>query len=198
MLGARLDVQYYGFDFLWDMVEPLDFLRDLVGVSLDYHGLLVKLSGSEYINFTTHRINLALRGRYFLFEQKVNKYTSTGLVVGGKLNFHFFQLANAETKGVYGIENIFGPSIGIFASDTVLYHFIKQDIFSKIGLEMDANFLPLAGEEGLAGLSLEYFIGAFYLFESFKFGAGIRSYSISVEDISEGYFDIVLNAAYRF
>jgi hypothetical protein len=202
MLGSRLDVQYYGFDFLWDLIEldffqQFSFLKEMIGVSLDYHGLFVKLSGDENINFTTHRFNLSLRGRFFLLKEKVNKYNTTGLILGGKLNFHLFQLINAEEKGAYGIENIIGPSLGFFASDTVVYHFVKNDLFSKMGLECDANILPLFSDDG-AGINLEYYIGAFYIFEAFKFGAGVRSYSFMVEDINEGYFDIVLNAAYRF
>jgi hypothetical protein len=181
LLGARVDARYY-----------LPFWDRRIGVSLDYTVYPLKTSGDSRIKFVVHRANVSCRFRTYFFEEADRRLT-----VGAKLNYHFFTLQNLMTEGAYNFKQIYGPSIGIFVSDPVVYRFVKNDFFKNFGLEGEFDYLFLI-DQGTAPSSLELYLGAFYDLDHYRFSLGYRLYSISKEDINEHYSDIELSAGYRF
>ncbi len=181
LLGARVDARYY-----------LPFWDRRIGASLDYTVYPLKTSGDSRIKFVVHRANVSARIRTYFFEEEDYRLT-----VGAKLNYHFFTLQNLMTEGAYNFKQIYGPSIGIFVSDPVVYRFVKNDFFKNFGLEGEFDYLFLIGQ-GTAPSSLELYLGAFYDLDHYRFSLGYRLYSISKEGINEHYSDIELSAGYRF
>jgi len=179
--GGRFDGRYY-----------FDFMERRFGVSLDYIGYYIKTSGDESINFSVHRTNVSARYRMFFFETDGLKLTA-----GARLNYHIFLFQNRESEGAYNFTRIYGPSIGIFFSDPVLYRFIKKDFFKNVGFEGEMNYLFLLGK-GSPPWSPELYIGSFYTLNRYQFGLGFRSYSLRTSDIKETYRDIELSAGYMF
>jgi tetratricopeptide (TPR) repeat protein len=181
MIGARVDARYY-----------FDFFEKRLGVSVDYTVYPLKISGDERIKFIAHRVNASGRFRMFFFEDGPQRLT-----VGARLNYHFFTLQNLLEQGAYNFKQIYGPSLGIFISDPVVYRFVKNDFFKNFGLEGEFNYLFLIGQ-GAAPSSLELYLGAYYDLERFRFSLGYRLYSIATEAINETYNDIEVGAGYRF
>jgi len=179
--GGRFDGRYY-----------FNFLDRRLGASLDYVGYYIKTSGDESINFSVHRTNVSARYRMFLFETGGLKLTA-----GARLNYHIFLLQNRESEGAYNFTRIYGPSIGVFFSDPVLYRFIKKDFFKNVGFEGEMNYLFLLGK-GSPPRSPEWYIGSFYTLNRYQFGLGFRSYSLRTSDIKETYRDIELSAGIMF
>jgi tetratricopeptide (TPR) repeat protein len=181
LIGARVEGRYY-----------LDFWEKRVGASVDYTVYPLKTYGDSRIQFIVHRANIAARIRTYFFEEENSKLT-----VGAKLNYHFFTLQNLAEAGAYNFKQIYGPSIGIFVSDPVIYRFVKNDFFKDFGLEGEFNYLFLMGQ-GTAPSSLELYLGAYYNLDRYRFSLGYRLYSISKESINENYSDIEISAGYRF
>jgi tetratricopeptide (TPR) repeat protein len=181
MIGARIDGRYY-----------FDFWERRVGVSLDYIAYPLKTYGDSRIKFVVHRANASARIRTYFFEEDNRR-----LIVGGRLSYHFFTLQNLMTEGVYNFKQIYGPSLGVFVSDPVVYRFVKNDFFKNFGLEGEFNYLFLIGQ-GTAPSSLEMYLGAYYNLDRYRFSLGYRLYSISKESINESYSDIEISAGYRF
>lgn len=181
LLGARVDARYY-----------LPFWDKRIGASLDYTVYPLKTYGDSRIKFVVHRANVAARIRTYFFEEAGRRLT-----VGAKLNYHFFTLQNLMTEGAYNFKQIYGPSIGIFVSDPVVYRFVKNDFFKNFGLEGEFDYLFLIGQ-GTSPSSLEIYFGAFYDMERYRFSLGYRLYSISKEGVNENFNDIELSAGYRF
>jgi len=181
LIGARIEGRYY-----------LDFWEKRIGASVDYTIYPLKTYGDSRIQFIVHRANIAARIRTYFFEEENSKLT-----VGAKLNYHFFTLQNLAEAGAYNFKQIYGPSIGIFVSDPVIYRFVKNDFFKDFGLEGEFNYLFLMGQ-GTAPSSLELYLGAYYNLDRYRFSLGYRLYSISKESINENYSDIEISAGYRF
>ncbi|MBN2325422.1 MAG: hypothetical protein JXQ30_16980 [Spirochaetes bacterium] len=181
LLGARVDARYY-----------LPFWDRRIGASLDYTVYPLKTSGDSRIKFVVHRANVSARIRTYFFEEAERRLT-----VGAKLNYHFFTLSNLMTEGAYNFKQIYGPSIGVFVSDPVIYRFVKSDFFKNFGLEGEFDYLFLIGQ-GTAPSSLELYLGAFYDLDRYRFSLGYRLYSISKESVNENYSDIEISAGYRF
>jgi hypothetical protein len=181
MIGARVDGRYY-----------FDFWERRVGVSLDYIAYPFKTYGDSRIKFVVHRANASARIRTYFFEED-----NTRLTVGGRLSYHFFTLQNLMTEGAYNFKQIYGPSLGIFVSDPVVYRFVKNEFFKNFGLEGEFSYLFLVGQ-GTAPSSLEMYLGAYYNLDRYRFSIGYRLYSISKESINESYNDIEISAGYRF
>ena len=181
LIGARIEGRYY-----------LDFWEKRIGASVDYTIYPLKTYGDSRIQFIVHRANIAARIRTYFVEEENSKLT-----VGAKLNYHFFTLQNLAEAGAYNFKQIYGPSIGIFVSDPVIYRFVKNDFFKDFGLEGEFNYLFLMGQ-GTAPSSLELYLGAYYNLDRYRFSLGYRLYSISKESINENYSDIEISAGYRF
>lgn len=179
--GGRFDGRYY-----------FDFLDRKLGVSLDYIGYYIKTSGDDSINFSVHRTNASARYRMSFFERDGSKLTA-----GVRLNYHIFLLQNRESEGAYNFTRIYGPSIGVFIDDPVLYRFIKRNFFKNVGFEGEMNYLFLIGT-GSPPRSPEWYLGSYYTLKRYQFGIGFRSYSLRTSDIKETYRDIELSAGYRF
>ena len=111
LLGIRFDSRYY-----------FDFLKRSLGVSFDYTGDYLKLGGDDNINFGTHRMNFSVRYRFSLFERDYGKLT-----LGARMNYHVFLLNNREDQGVYNFTRVYGPSLGVFVEDPVIYRFWKAE-----------------------------------------------------------------------
>ena len=181
LIGARIEGRYY-----------LDFWEKRIGASVDYTVYPLKTYGDSRIQFIVHRANIAARIRTYFFEEQDYKLT-----VGAKLIYHFFTLQNLAEAGAYNFKQIYGPSIGVFVSDPVIYRFVKNDFFKDFGLEGEFNYLFLMGQ-GTAPSSLELYLGAYYNLDRYRFSLGYRLYSISKESINENYSDIEISAGYRF
>lgn len=181
LIGVRVEGRYY-----------LDFWEKRIGASVDYTVYPLKTYGDSRIQFVVHRANIAARIRTYFFEEQDYKLT-----VGAKLNYHFFTLQNLAEAGAYNFKQIYGPSIGIFVSDPVIYRFVKNDFFKDFGLEGEFNYLFLMGQ-GTAPSSLDLYLGAYYNLDRYRFSLGYRLYSISKESINENYSDIEISAGYRF
>ncbi len=181
LFGGRFDGRYY-----------FDFMKRRLGISLDYIGYYIKTSGDESINFSVHRTNVSARYRMFFFQTD-----GLALTAGARLNYHLFLLQNRESEGAYNFTRVYGPSVGVFFSDPVLYRFIKKDFFKNIGFEGEMNYLFLIGK-GSPPRSPEFYIGSFYTLKRYQFGLGFRSYSLKTSDIKETYRDIELSAGYTF
>jgi hypothetical protein len=182
MLGARFDGRYY-----------FDFLSRRFGLSLDYSGNLVKMGGGDNIKFSAHRLNTAARFRHYFFENDFGRLT-----VGGRLIYHVFLLQNREDQGVYNFTRLYGPAIGVFVSDPVVYRFLKKNFFRNLGFEGEFTYLFLIGAGDDAPSSPEFYIGSYYDLKRYRFSLGYRRYTIRTSDIKENYNDIELGAGYRF
>jgi hypothetical protein len=182
LLGARLDGRYY-----------FDFLSRRFGLSLDYSGNLVKMSGDDSIKFSAHRLNTSARFRHYFFENDFGRLT-----VGGRLIYHLFLLQNRENQGVYNFTRLYGPAFGVFVSDPVVYRFLKKNFFRNLGFEGEFTYLFLIGGGDDAPSSPEFYIGSYYDLKRYRFSLGYRRYTIRTSDIKENYNDIELGAGYRF
>jgi tetratricopeptide (TPR) repeat protein len=182
MLGIHLEGRYY-----------FDFWERRLGLSLDYIGDFLKLGGSEYVNFGTHRLNFSVRLRTYFFERDYGRLT-----VGARLNYHLFILNNRESLGVYNFTRVYGPSLGFFIEDPVLYRFWKKPFLRSFGLESEFNYLFLLGGGSEAPSSSELYLGAYYDLKRYRFHGGYRYYGVRNDTVKETYNDIELGAGYRF
>ena len=181
-LGIHLDGRYY-----------FNFWERRLGLSLDYTGNLIKLGGSEYVNFGTHRLNFSVRIRTYFFERDYGRLT-----VGARLNYHLFLLNNREDQGVYNFTRLYGPSFGVFAEDPILYRFWKADFLRDVGFESGFNYLFLVGQGDSAPSSYELFVATYYDLKQYRFHLGYRRYSIRDSSVRETYNDLEAGAGYRF
>ena len=182
MLGIHLDGRYY-----------FDFWERRLGLSLDYIGNFLKLGGSEYVNFSTHRLNISVRLRTYFFEQDYGRLT-----VGARLNYHLFVLNNRKDLGVYNFTRLYGPSLGIFIEDPVLYRFWKADFLRNVGFEGDFNYLILIGQGDDAPSSSEWYLATYYELKRCRFSIGYRRYCIRDSSVKETYNDLEAGVGYRF
>ena len=182
MLGLHIDGRYY-----------FKFWERRLGLSLDYIGDFLKLGGSEYVNIGTHRLNASVRIRTYFFERDYGR-----LIVGGRLNYQVFALNNRENLGVYNFTTVYGPSIGLFIEDPVLYRFWKKPFLKSFGMESEFNQLFIFGKDDDAPSTTEWYIGAYYDLKRYRFHTGYRFYRIRNDAVKETYNDIELGAGYRF
>jgi tetratricopeptide (TPR) repeat protein len=182
LLGIRLDGRYY-----------FNFWERRLGLSLDYTGDFLKLGGSEYINFGTHRLNFSVRIRTYFFDRDYGRLT-----LGARLNYHLFLLNNREDQGVYNFTSLYGPSLGIFFEDPVIYRFWKVSFLRSFGFEGEFNYLFIIGQGADAPSASEWYLGAYYDLKCYRFHTGYRRYRIRNDDVKEAYNDIELGAGYRF
>ncbi len=178
--GSRLEADYF-----------FDFLMRLVGISLDYSGLFLKATGSQYINFMVHSLDASLVLRLFMLK---DSFGNT-MTLGTKLNYHFFYLYNLASAGVYDFVNLYAPSIGIFISDPVISRIIRIGFLKNLGFEGSFNFLYLIGQAN-APYSYVYYTGLYYKLNSFKFTAGFRSRTITDSSTLEIYNSIEAGAGF--
>lgn len=181
LLSGRVDTRYY-----------FKFLDRRFGLSLDYSGSFLKASGDENIEFTIHRMNVSARFRTYFFDDRQSR-----MIAGARLNYHLFILHNRAEHGVYNFTRVYGPSLGVFISDPVVYRFLKKKLFENLGFEAELNYLLLL-KRGDPPKALELSIGSYYDLSRFRFGLGYRRYSIRNSDVKENYNDIELSVGYRF
>jgi hypothetical protein len=151
------------------------------------------LTGDELINFGTHRMNFSVRYRLSFFERDYGCLT-----LGARLNYHFFLLNNREPLGVYNYTSVYGPSLGLFFEDPIVYRFWKREVFRNFGLEGDFNYLVLIGQGKDAPTASEWSLGMYYGLNRYRFSLGYRRYTLRKDDVRESYNDIEIVAGYRF
>jgi hypothetical protein len=167
-------------------------MKRRLGVSLDYTGNFLKLSGNDAIDFTTHRVNVSARFRTYFFEKEYGRLT-----VGARLSYHLFFLSNKMDEGVYNFTQVYGPSFGVFLEDPVLYRFWRNSVTRRLGFEGEFNYLVVTGGDD-APTSPEIYLGAYYDVDRYRFSLGYRSYGIKNDRVKESYDDIELGVGYRF
>jgi len=182
LLGLRVDGRYY-----------FDVLQRGLGLSFDYTGSVLKLSGEDLISFGSHRMNFSARYRLYLFERDYGRLT-----LGARLNYHLFVLNNREPLGVYNFVRVYGPSLGLFFEDPVLYRFWKREFLKQFGFEGDFNYLVLVGKGKQAPRASEWSLSAYYDLKRYRFSLGYRRYALRNDAVRESYNDIELTAGYRF
>ena len=182
LLGIHLDGRYF-----------FDFWEKRLGLSFGYIGSFLKLGGSEYVNFSTHRLNVSARLRTYFFEEDYGRLT-----VGAILNYHLFVLSNRESLGVYNFTRVYGPALGFYIEDPVLYRFWKKPFLRSFGMETEFNRLFIIGKGSEAPSATEWYLGAYYDYKRYRFHTGYRHYRIRNDSVKETYNDIELGAGYRF
>jgi tetratricopeptide (TPR) repeat protein len=182
LLGIHLDGRYF-----------FDFWEKRFGLSFGYIGSFLKLGGSEYVNFSTHRLNVSVRLRTYFFEEDYGRLT-----VGAILNYHLFILNNRETLGVYNFTRVYGPSLGFYIEDPVLYRFLKKPFLRSFGMETEFYRLFMIGKGSEAPSATEWYLGAYYDYKRYRFHTGYRHYRIRNDSVKESYNDIELGVGYRF
>jgi tetratricopeptide (TPR) repeat protein len=182
LFGLRLDGRYY-----------FNILQRGLGLSFDYTGSLLKLGGEDLISFGTHRMNFSARYRMYLFERDYGRLT-----LGARLNYHLFVLNNREPLGVYSFTRVYGPSLGLFFEDPVVYRFWKREFLKQFGLEGDFNYLVLVGKGKQAPRASEWSLSVYYDLKRYRFNLGYRRYTLKNDAVRESYNDIELTAGYRF
>ena len=115
MGGAGLSAEYYN-----------SYFGKKAGLSINYLGLFLKFDGDDRINFITHRVDGFLLLRTFLFSIHGERFE-----VGLKFGYQYFYLGNKEPEGAYYYTSIWGPAIGLFIRDPVLYRLWNTPIFKK-------------------------------------------------------------------
>ena len=113
-----------------------------------------------------------------------------------RINYHVFLLQNREDLGVYNFTRVYGPSLGVFVSDPVIYRFVKKDFFKNVRFEGEINYLFLLGNKD-APSTPEFYIGTYYDLDRYRFSLGYRRYTIRDSDIKESYNDIEMSAGYK-
>ncbi len=179
MIGIGFDGRYY-----------FDFLKKMLGLSIDYRSYPLKITGDDDISFIAYKLNASLRFRMFFFED-----LSNCLIVGLRFNYHFFYLHNLKDQGAYYFTKIYAPSFGIFFSDPVVHRFYKNKYLRDFGLEGEFNYLKVTGD---APMHIDSYLGAYYNIGHFRYGAGFRFYMIKQNSIKEIYKDIEVSAGYSF
>lgn len=179
LAGSRLEADYF-----------FDFLMRLVGFSLDYSGLFLKTTGSEYINFMVHSLDASLVLRLFILKDSFGN----AMTIGTKLNYHFFYLYNLANSGVYDFVNLYAPSVEVFISEPIISRIIRIDFLKNLGFQGSFSFLYIG--QANAPYSYEYYAGAYYNIGSFKFTAGYRSKAIEDSSTREVYNSIETGAGF--
>jgi hypothetical protein len=181
MTGIRVETEFF-----------LTRSNPSFGVSLDYSGSYKKMSGSEEILFTVHRLNAALPLRTTFFKER-----DRGLDLTFKPGLHYFILSNRKQYGAYYYRRILGPAAGLTVSDPVfsrIYHSAYTDPF---GLEGIFNFVKLFGQSNTPSI-IEYGAALTFDYGNYKIRSRYAQYTISNGSIIEKYSDTSLDIQLKF
>ncbi len=182
-LGVKAEAVYY-----------FNLLGGLLGLSLDYSGTFLKLSGLDEINIIIHKADAFARFRIHLFETD-----SFRTELGVKAGYRLYYLQNIESRGAYNFTLLYGPAFGIFFSDPVLARFINNDFLKNCGIEGEAGLLLIPGEGNQAWIfNLDFYLGIYYRMGSFCYCFGYSYYGIMREALSETSHAILVGVRYYF
>jgi hypothetical protein len=162
------------------------------GVSLEYSGAYKKMSGSEDILFTVHRLNATLPFKITFLAER-----DRGLDLTIKPGIHYFILNNRKAYGVYYYRRILGPAAGLIVSDPLFSRIAYNSYTEPFGVEGILNFVKLFGQAD-APTIMEYGAALTFDYDRYKIRSRYARYTISNGSIIEKYSDTSIDVQIKF